>query len=262
MKKYIVSIILVLSVFTQNTVSIITNNSPTSLRNFEHDFIKQVVNLFNAQNENKLKLKFVYKQTYNELFNTIKESRKSKFICAIRAITITENRKEIYDFSYPYMPIKQVLITMKTRKYKINNWKNSKYTIYANKRTVHWVNMLKLVKKYSFKMYKPNANEKRANIILSELRENKIDFYVGDMIDVLNYDFLSILDHFEGALLSEYGMIYPKGSTLKTKLDKYIKYFVKSRLYYKLLVKHFGQDIANYFSELSIETEKTENAKQ
>ena len=248
MKRFIILFTFLHSIFSQNTVTVLTYKSDSKLRLFELDFINQVIKLYNVKNKNKLKLKFVYKQTYNELFNTIKESRKSKFICAIRAITITENRKEIYDFSYPYMPIKQVLMTKKQFRKGIKNWRNSKHIIYGNPNTVHYEKVKMLSGKYGIKIYK---SKNRETNVITLLNRSKIDFYVGDMTDIFVIKDIEILSEFDGALLSHYGIMFPQNSILKEKLNRYIKYLVKSPIYYKIVFRHFGRSIADYFKTLS-----------
>jgi ABC-type amino acid transport substrate-binding protein len=253
MRILIIIIILFTKSFAQDSVSIIISNGVSKLTAFEAEFMTQVITLYNAKNEDKLNIKFVRMSNYGEIFKRIREASKTDLICAIRAITITEERKNIYDFSYPYMPIKQVLISLKKNYDIFKDWKNPKHVIYANRLTMHWENALELSKKYNLIFYKPKSTKDES--MTRYVRSGDIDFYVGDMSDIFAIKDLTMLSNFDGALLSHYGVLYPKNSVLKTKLDRYIKYFAKSPLFYKVIVKHFGTDFASYFKNLAQEME-------
>ena len=248
MKRFIILFTFLHSIFSQNTVTVLTYKSDSKLRLFELDFINQVIKLYNVKNKNKLSIKIHSERSYAKIFKMIESSKQTKYICAIRSLTITDKREKKYDFSYPYMPIKQVLMTKKQYKTGIKNWKNSKHIIYGNPNTVHFENVKMLSDKYGIKVYKPKDPE--INII-SYLNNGEIDFYVGDMTDIFVIDDIEILSEFDGALLSHYGIMFPKNSILKEKLNRYIKYLAKSPIYYKIVFKHFGRNIADYFKTLS-----------
>ena len=104
--------------------------------------------------------------------------------------------------------------------------------------------------KFGIKLLESEDKTIRSGLVY--LREDKVDFYVGDMTDAIVTDRV-ILSDFKGAAISNYGILYPKGSILKKKLDKYIKYYKRSSSYYQLLGKHFGKEIVNYFRTLAKE---------
>ena len=250
MKKYTLIFLFVLNLIAQEVVTVLSFESSSKLILFELDFLKQVIKLYNTKHAYKLSLKVISVRDYSDIFKKIGSSKETDLICAIRAITITEERKKKYDFSSPYLPIKQVLITNKDKLSSIKNWRDSRYTIYGNKNTIHYKNAKLLSNKYGFKFYKPKSNKRI--VVNNYLKKGEIDFYVGDMTDVIVTERVILAD-FEEALLSEYGILYPKDSKLKRKLDKFVKYSVKSPTYYKLLVKHFGNEIAVYLKTLSEE---------
>jgi ABC-type amino acid transport substrate-binding protein len=49
---------------------------------------------------------------------------------------------------------------------------------------------------------------------------------------------------------ANFGILLPKNSKLKEKIDPIIKYYVKTSRFYQLVKKYFGEDASNYFKNL------------
>jgi hypothetical protein len=248
MIKLLISMLLCLSVAsTQNTINIITTKSlNVKLQNFELSFIKEIISIYNKKNNENYLLNIRYLSSYKEIFEEIDKSSSTDLICSIRAITISKEREKKYDFSHPYMPIKQVLIADMSKLAEITNWQKKTYTIGAIESTVHSRTARKLAEKYSLNLYEVSE----MNNVERYLFEGRYDYYVGDISDTWITDNTQFLADFDGALLSYYGILYPKNSILKPKFDKIITYFIKTSRFYKLLKMNLGENVVDYYKDI------------
>jgi glutamine transport system substrate-binding protein len=207
--------------------------------------ISIVVKRTNAKLKQKLKINFIEVENFIDLFNALKTNKDNA--CAISALTITKERSKSYDFSYPYMPIKEVILTTKSSNR--NDWKKQGTTIALVKGSVaenHYS-----VFKNKYKLNVILIDYKTYKTIHTEINNRKIDFFVTDIAQTWTDKNIRLVSDFDEAKLSYYGIMYPKGSKLKKLLDPAIKSLIHSPSFLNLLKKNYGQKIVDYYREVS-----------
>ena len=244
--KYIYLLIVINITLCQDTIIVYTIPSKFKINAFEKDLFKEIIKLHNYKTEKHYSVRFVDLNDYSDLFTEISKSDKNDLVCAVRSITITDERKKKYEFSHPYLPIKQVLITKKNSTLNKRTWRNKKHTIAAIENTVHYKAAILLSEKYGFKF----RATKEILTTYDELLQGKYDFFIGDISECWNNNYVIFLDDFENAELSNFGIMYPKNSQLRKELDPFLSYFLKSPRIYSLLKKHLGDGVVKYFKEI------------
>ena len=142
----------------------------------------------------------------------------------------------------------QTIITNENSILTQDNWKDKIKRIGATKQSIYERTGIMLAKKYDFQLVIINPLKNYEDLI----REGEIDAYIGDS----NIPWFSKnrkkLYYIKEAPVTHYGIMYPKGSGLRNKLDPYVQYFLKSPSYYKLVRKYLVKDANLYFRKLSL----------
>ena len=143
---------------------------------------------------------------------------------AFSGISITEPRKQVMDFSKPYMANDWDLVSLKSRNIKITNLDTLKnYTIGLPRGTAYMEfikNKLEpqgIYKVDQVKLY-PSNNES-----LADLQNGQVDlvFLDGTVASVYRKK-LPIQDSYVFAGIDKLGFAFPKGSALRADFDKYL----------------------------------------
>lgn len=161
----------------------------------------------------------------------------------ISSITITDERKQTYDFSIPYFLSKnEILVPQDSNIKSAQDLKGKKIAVQNGTTGQEAVE----------KMFgKDNPNLKKFennNLAILELKGKGVDAVVADNTVVETYVKNNPNDHFkfiedDGAFEKEfYGLMFPKGSKLKADLDKGIKKVMEDGTYVKLYKKWFKVD--------------------
>ena len=239
---------LVMNVFSQdiNITAYVPEYSDTEY-NFSREFIKTVVNLHNARSNEKIILKYKEIKSFERIFKDFKIN--SDTILSIFGITITDKRKKMYDFSYPYFTIGQSLQTISESSIDTSNWKDRVKTVIVEKKTAYEKVAEDFAKKYSLKLKKV----KLGTPILDFLKQENSEFaYIGDSNVPWYSKDKKNLFYIKEAPVSHYGILYPKGSSLKKRLDPVIKYFVRSTSFHKLARNYLSDNVQEYFKSLKV----------
>ena len=216
-------------------------NDTSVIKSIETQLIKDVFKLLEKKSKQKVILKIKYHHSFTDLLSymkTIPQDRIDFELC-LNSITITELRKLDYDFSIPYIPIKDVIIHKKGNSK--NSLKDSKIGFVNG--TIHEIAINHLKKYNSFKAIPLKSIAKSELAILN----NKIDFYIGDNINVWNNTDLEIYKELLKQSGSGCGILFAKGSKLREKLNPLLQYYIKSAKFKHLIKKTYGKDISNYF---------------
>jgi hypothetical protein len=224
----------------QTKISIFYNGEIDKKRSFSYKFIVGVIKLYNRnQSDDSLEFEIFQKNNFFELFDTMLDTTDYDKKLAIGSITISDERKKKYDFS-PYIPLRNILICLNNSEINQFNWANSNFKIGYFKGTSQERLVMELAKK---------SEIIPVGIELSNIEDVSLKLN-NKLFDMM---FVEGFSHKENITLREvtiyydqnlsYGIMYPKNSRLKLKLQKYINYFMTSSMYYDLLRKTYGKDI-------------------
>lgn len=201
---------------------------------FDADFLEAVAKEANLKYELK-----------NVGWDTLLESVKSgaEYDAAISSVSITDERKESYDFSAPYFESTNMILTKEGSPIQSAlDLKDKKVAVQGS--TTADILMMELMGKDNASLKKFDSNA----VALMELQQGGVDAVVADMAVVTDYvrnnpdkKFNSIIDvkNFGSEF---YGILLPKGSELKAKLDPAIKTVLENGTYAELYKKWFDKD--------------------
>lgn len=166
-----------------------------------------------------------------------------EYQAGISSVSITDERKQTYDYSIPYFESTNMILVKEGSPIKSAiDLKDKKVAVQIS--TTADTLMSKI-------MGETNKSLKRLDnntLALMELENNGVDAVVADIAIIREYvknnpkkKFVTISDtkNFESEY---YGILFPKGSELKAKLDPAIKKVIENGAYTKLYKKWFGQE--------------------
>jgi glutamine transport system substrate-binding protein len=174
---------------------------------------------------------------WDPVFTELKEKTAD---IGISSITITDERKQTYDFSNPYFLSKNEILVPKDSNIASAQDLNGKRVAVQNGTTGQEA-VEKLFGKNNSKLKKFENN----NLAILELKSGGADAVVADNSVVETYVKNNPNDNFkfiedDGAFENEfYGLMLPKGSKLKADLDKGIKKVIDDGTYAKIYKKWF-----------------------
>jgi glutamine transport system substrate-binding protein len=233
---------LFLSIFQTETITAFVRD--TSTDNFNTKVIKQIIDLYNKRNEEKIELKLKKFPGFIPTFDLFKRKSGDHSILYINSITITNEREQIYDFSIGYFPIRAALISLKDNPLSIEDIVKSGLRVGIVEKTAFDLTFIKkhtLQRKHKLQVYK--------NIFLlhDALKIKKVDYYIGDALEAWYFDNKKLIDILYDAPFQKYGILYPEGSKLKEKLDPIIKYLIHSSSFYQIVKESFPNLDEKYF---------------
>ena len=229
-------LLVLITLFAQSdTVIVQTRDSESAFSAFEKDLVEDVFRLYELKHEKKITLIWKYME-----FKSLFEFKDVRTI-SINAITITDERKKKYNFSFPYFPIKQAILTNEKKGY--FNWKDVGTRICIEENSIHLKTAIKLKQKYNLVPATITGGT-----YSTQIRDNKFDICVSDITTTWDEsNDLIVLDSDDPLLeISNYGILYPKNSVIQQELDRILSYYLKSPSYYSIIRKHFGSLAVKY----------------
>ncbi|KIL37568.1 glutamine ABC transporter substrate-binding protein [Cohnella kolymensis] len=162
---------------------------------------------------------------------------------AISSVTISDDRLKTNDFSRPYFESTNMILTKEGSPIKSAlDLKDKKVGVQGL--TTADILMMELTSKDNANIKKFDSNA----VAIMELEQGGVDAVVADMAVVTEYvrnnpdkKFVSIID-VENFGSEYYGIMLPKGSELKVKLDPAIKTVLENGTYAELYKKWFNKD--------------------
>jgi polar amino acid transport system substrate-binding protein len=227
----------------EKTYMIATDASYAPMENMDKDKIVGLDIDFLAAVMKEAGLKY---EIHNTGWDTMLESVKqgTEYNAGISSISITDERKQTYDFSIPYFEsVNMILVKEGSPVKSALDLKDKKVAVQLS--TTADTLMSGIMGAGNSKLRKFKSNP----VALLELEKGGVDAVVADFVVVLDYiknnpnkKFVSIED--KTNFSSEYyGISFPKNSELKAKLDPAIKKVVKSDAYKALYKKWIGKDL-------------------
>jgi glutamine transport system substrate-binding protein len=167
----------------------------------------------------------------------------TEYDAGISSVSITDDRKKTYDYSMPYFESTNMIMTKKGSDIK------SALDLKDKKVAVQGTTTADTIMQGI--MGKDNANLKKFDsntLAFMELDKGGVDAVVADIAIVREYLKQHPDKNYEGTLDPEhfssefYGILLPKGSELKAKLDPAIKKVLESGKYAEIYKKWMGQE--------------------
>lgn len=217
----------------QDSISVYINHYENIFSLFEKELIEEVIFLHNrAHKTEKIHIRYKKYQNFNALFEILDQTKPEEMLCGINVISITEERLKKYDFSKAYFKNKQVLLSKKYKRYHAEQTSRISYTKNSLNEVVmkHFSKTENFIAVPYFDFYKRYQN----------LSRGIDDYAFGDYIDQWIYK-LKLIKSFDSYGIDRFGIIFPKNSTLKEKLDPFINYYLKSPAYIGLIKRSFGK---------------------
>jgi glutamine transport system substrate-binding protein len=176
---------------------------------------------------------------WDNLLESVKIGK--EFDGGISAITISDDRKQSYDFSIPYFESTNMIL--------VNEGSNIKSALDLKGKKVAVQGATTADKLMTGIMGEGNTDLKRFEsnaLALLELASNGVDAVVADIAVVQEYvknnpdkKFVGVLDR-KNFASEYYGLAFPKGSELKAKLDPAIQKVLESDKYKEIYKKWIG----------------------
>jgi hypothetical protein len=251
MKDFSIFFILVALTFSQViTVNIVINESV--IDSIEHQLINDIFELWNRKSDKEIKYKWRKHKQFSDFMkymeNLSNDEKDNEM--ALSSITITKQRLEKYRFSIPYVPIREVMICMKSTNIDQGQKSIENKKVGANLGTTQEHSLKHLLNKIQFEPFYFSINEFKYNALIN----GEIDFYIDDNVNVWSDSRLKIVFEVEKQSGDGYGIMYHKESKLKKKIDPILMYYIKSAKFRKITSEKFGKKISDYFvKKLSVE---------
>jgi glutamine transport system substrate-binding protein len=200
---------------------------------FDIDFLKEAMK--------EAGLKYELKNTgWDTMLTSVAQG--TEFQAGISAISITDERKQTYDFSMPYFESTNMILVQEGSPIKnAKDLKGKKVAVQGS--TTADTLMTDIMGKDNTSLKKFDNNV----LALMELEKGGVDAVVADIAIVKEYiknnpkkKFTGILDK-DNFQSEYYGIAYPKNGDLKAKLDPAIKKIIENGTYAKVYEKWFGE---------------------
>jgi glutamine transport system substrate-binding protein len=176
---------------------------------------------------------------WDNLLESVKIGK--EFDGGISAMTITDDRKQSYDFSIPYFESTNMILVNEGSDIKSAlDLKDKKVAVQGGTTADELMTGIMGEGNESLKRFESNA------LALLELASNGVDAVVADIAVVQEYvknnpdkKFVGVLDR-ENFASEYYGIAFPKGSELKAMLDPAVKKVLESDKYKEIYKKWIG----------------------
>jgi glutamine transport system substrate-binding protein len=170
-------------------------------------------------------------------------SQGTEYEAGISSISITDKRKLSYDFSIPYFESMNMILVKEGSSIKSAlDLKDKKVAVQLSTTADTLMTGIMGINNSKLRRFDSNA------IALLELDKGGVDAVVADLAVVVDYiknnpdkKYISIEDKVNFTP-EYYGIMYPKGSDLKAKLDPAIKKVVENSKYKEMYKKWIGKD--------------------
>lgn len=192
----------------------------------------------------------------NTGWDTMLESVKqgTEYQAGISSISVTDERKETYDFSLPYFESTNMIMVKEGSDIK-NALDLKDKTVAVQNGTTADILMSKIMGQNSANLKKFDSNA----LALQEMANGGVDAVVADIAVVREYIKNNPNSKLVGITDSEnfdseyYGIAYPKNSELKAKLDPAIQAVIDNGTYAEIYKKWFGEepDLTNLKAEMA-----------
>lgn len=201
---------------------------------FDIDFLQEVMNEAGLKHE-------VKNVSWDTMLESVKQGK--EYQAGISSISITDERKQTYDFSVPYFESTNMILVKEGSDVKsAADLKNKKVAVQGATTADELMSEIMGKENTSLKRFDSNA------VALMEMDKGGVDAVVADIAIVKEYIKNNPNKKYQGILDAKnfqseyYGIAYPKGSELKAKIDPAIKKVIENGTYAKVYKKWFGEE--------------------
>ena len=235
--------VFVICLLSQREIKIFNVPEDNVVAMLELEVIKNTFKLYNVFNaSDKLKYKLVFQKNFKDVFDELDKAIDINYSMSMYQITITKEREKKYNFSIPYIPIKESIYTLKERDDKSYQKEGVKIAYQSGTTQEKQINLLK---KYKIVPIAYTVREEK----IAALRKNDVDFAIGDNIEIWGTKDLVLVKDMNDQPGNGLGFMFAKGSTLRDKLNPYVKKYIASQSFFNYLIKNFGKNVADYYKE-------------
>jgi len=230
--------------FSQTKIKLLSLTAGFRVDSIEHQIITNTLRLYNKNAQEKLILQIDTVPTFFSLLTSIDSVPPDEYhtTLAMGTITNTPERRIKYDFSSVYIPSKEVLVARdRIPSFSITNISGKRVGYQRSTIEEKRIKRLKTIYPITpigFVLYGDKGNA---------LATGRVDFTLEDNIAVWDNPRFYIVHEFKDQAGKGISIMYPKGSVLRKKLDKYLRYYLKSPSFNALVERAFGKEIAHYF---------------
>jgi len=215
-----------------------TTDKMDTFRSFEVAFFENIVRIYNTKFNTNFFIKYYVVDEFSEIRPLI-QSRlaEKKFVVGVSGFTIVNH--EMFDYSASFFPVKTSLIILKERREALLHKKVLDVGYYTS---LYYKEIVKnLHHKFGMQLHRGKTGK-------SYLKSKELDAYISDSIEAWVDEELDILlDAHE--MVDHIGFLYLKNSPLKKMFDPIIKYYTKTKRFYKNLKYYFGDSFPKYYCE-------------
>lgn len=205
-----------------------------TIKGFDIDFIKAVMEEAGMDYE-------VKNTGWDTMLSSVKQG--TEYHAGLSSVSITDERKETYDYSIPYFESTNMIMVKEGSSIKSAlDLKDKVVAVQGATTADDLMSGIMGVNNTNLKRFDSNA------VALMELNAGGADAVVADIAIVREYMKNNPDQNFTGIVDTEnfgseyYGILYPKGSDLKAKLDPAIKTVIENGTYAEIYQTWFGEE--------------------
>jgi len=220
---------------------VISIGDPYTVDSIEYEILKNTISIYNNRNKKSVYIELDTIKNFERILNELRTST-SHSLLAMASITRTKERQAFLDFSSIYFPSKEVIISKKSPyPLSIRNLKNKPVGYQAN--SIEELSIERIASKIPIVKIPFVSYQEKVTALLNDV----ITFSIDDNVAVWDQPNLQIIHELEHQNGDGIAFAYPKGSKLKNRLDKYLRYYLKSAKFYNLIEQKYSAEIARYF---------------
>lgn len=229
-----------LQLFAQTKVEVYLSKLDNHLSKFEYDIIDSSLDLYQKKFGLQLDIEYKRLERFSDVFAILADSDNLSRL-AIYSISITEDRKKMFNFSSPYLSNKYCFLTSEGKQIDLSS--EQIYTIGYLEGSTHVPILDKFGKQFKRVSFINDTNR------LEALENGKIDLIIAGY--VFSWDFkLDVIAFISNQESDLFSVMFPKNSEHYTNFNKVFTYFTHSTHFYSLVNKHFGKRGTEYFNKL------------
>ena len=241
MKSLLIFILFICFSYSNDTIKVYLGDNITTMGKIEVQIIKNVFKLYNQSRTEKIEYKIVNLRSFEALFNFLEnaDTKNKDHLISVNQITITQERLKKYDFSTPYTPSKIAFISRDNKEFDYEKYNR----IGVLKNSIQYDH---LDENFDIKKIKKVVYSK-VNELNIALKNEELDFIYAENVHAWDFPEFIVSYIPENQPGEGYGFLYLKGSKLKSELDKFIKYYLSSIKFKRLLMNFYTTEVIEYY---------------
>ena len=246
MKLLLLSLFLLSHIFSQINVTVLSIGDRFQVDSIEYEILINTISLYNVNEEEQISFKIDTLGSFDEVLQKLKTSNSAEknSLLGLASITRTEARKEFFDFSSIYIPAKEVITTLKKNStLSFSDLKNQR--VGYQSKSIEEISINRLMKNITLIPVGFLHYSEKSKALLN----GDIKFSIDDNISIWDSEGITIIHDLKIQNGDGIAIAYPKGSKLANKLDRYLKYYINSSRFYRLIQAKYGIEIARYFKQ-------------